>query len=59
MQSSPNMYKLLETGKYNTALEIRQSYKRVSRKYHPDKNPSSDAEVMFQKVKSAYDVSVF
>ena len=38
-------------------MEIRQAYKKVSKKLHPDKNPSQNAEAMFQQVKVAYDVS--
>lgn len=38
-------------------MEIRQAYKRVSKKLHPDKNPLQNAEAMFQQVKVAYDVS--
>lgn len=40
-------------------MEVRQAYKKVSKKLHPDKNPSQNAEAMFQQVKVAYDVSVF
>ena len=51
------MYAILEVKKSNTAFEIRQSYKKVSLKLHPDKNPSKkDAEEKFQTVKAAYDV---
>ena len=39
-------------------MEIRQAYKRVSKKLHPDKNPSPNADIMFQQVKVAYDVSL-
>jgi hypothetical protein len=38
-------------------LEIRQSYKKVSRKYHPDKNTAANAEEVFARIKFAYDVS--
>ena len=40
-------------------MEVRQAYKKVSKKLHPDKNPSQNAEAMFQQVKVAYDVSEF
>eukprot|EP01041_Mallomonas_annulata_P009885 gene9885-20570_t len=52
----PNYYTILESSRSNSPFEIRQAYKRVSLKYHPDKNPSADAEEIFQTVKVAYDV---
>jgi DnaJ-class molecular chaperone len=54
--SEKNLYSILEVSRHNSALEIRQSYKKLSKKLHPDKNPSPDAELMFQQVKVAYDV---
>ena len=53
-----NYYSILEVSKRNSAFEIRQSYKKVSLKLHPDKNPSLDAEEKFQELKSAYDVRI-
>ena len=52
-----NYYSVLEVSRHSTAMEIRQAYKKVSKKLHPDKNPSQNAEAMFQQVKVAYDVS--
>lgn len=52
----PNYYALLNVNRRSTAMEIRQAYKKVSLKYHPDKNTASDAEEKFQSVKAAYDV---
>ena len=40
----------------HSALDVRQSYKKVSKKLHPDKNTSPNAEAEFQRVKHAYDV---
>ena len=53
-----NYYSVLEVSRHSTAMEIRQAYKKVSKKLHPDKNPSPNADVMFQEVKVAYDVSL-
>jgi DnaJ-class molecular chaperone len=54
--SEKNLYSILEVSRHDSALNIRQSYKKLSKKLHPDKNPSPDAELMFQQVKVAYDV---
>lgn len=56
-RSEKNLYSVLEVSRHNSALEIRQSYKKLSKKLHPDKNPSPNAEAMFQQLKLAYDVS--
>ena len=36
--------------------EVKRSYRRLAREYHPDKNPSPDAPLKFQAIKEAYDV---
>lgn len=36
--------------------DIRQAYRRLSRKYHPDLNPDPDAHRIMQLVNKAYDV---
>ncbi len=52
-----NLYSVLECGRHQTSLEIRKSYKNLSKRYHPDKNPTVDAQLRFQELKGAYDVS--
>lgn len=36
--------------------EVKRSYRRLAMEYHPDKNPSPDAQSKFQAIKEAYDV---
>lgn len=50
-------YKTLEVNKTATADEIRKSYRRLSKKYHPDMQPDDkSAEEQFKKIQEAYDV---
>ncbi len=50
-------YKILGVKKDAKADEIKKSYRRLARKYHPDVNPNdSSAEERFKEVQEAYDV---
>lgn len=51
-----NLYATLEISRHSSGLEIRQAYKKISKKLHPDKNPSPEAESQFQRVSHAYDI---
>jgi len=49
-------YKILEVTNTATADEIKKSYRRLAKKYHPDANPGdSAAEVQFKKISEAYE----
>lgn len=47
----------MEVGRHDSIIEIRKSYKSLSRIYHPDKTTAENAEEIFQTIKTAYDVS--
>ncbi|OUM62152.1 hypothetical protein PIROE2DRAFT_27510, partial [Piromyces sp. E2] len=50
-------YDILQVKRHATKQEIRKSYKKLSRKYHPDKNPGNkEAEEKFLKITEAYEV---
>lgn len=49
-------YKILEVTRESTDDEIKRAYKKKVLKYHPDKNKEEDAEEMFKKITSAYEV---
>jgi hypothetical protein len=51
-----NLYNIFQVSRYNSPLEIRSAWKVISRKLHPDKNPSANAEEEFGRAKSAYDI---
>ena len=51
-----NYYSILNITKTSSTIDIRQSYKNISRKLHPDKNPNINAKELFDQVKSCYDV---
>ena len=49
-------YKILGVGKTADAKTIKQAYRRLAQKYHPDKNPSKEAAGRFREVNEAYEV---
>ena len=49
-------YKVLGVGKSASSADIKRAYRKLSLKYHPDKNPSPDAATKFAEIAAAYDV---
>ena len=57
MAARPDYYKTLGVGKDASADEIRKAYRRLARKYHPDRNPGDkQAEEKFKEISQAHDV---
>ena len=57
-QDVKDLYKTLNIQKDSpTTAEIRKAYRRLSLKYHPDKNPGDEeAAEKFRQVQEAYDI---
>jgi len=51
-----DLYKVLGVSRSASDTDIRKAYKRLSRKYHPDKNKEPDAEKKFVEIAHAYEV---
>jgi DnaJ-related protein SCJ1 len=49
-------YKILDVSRKATAADIKKAYRKLSLKYHPDKNPSEEAATKFAEIANAYDV---
>lgn len=54
--SAADLYKVLDLDKSASEHDIKKAYKRLSRKYHPDKNHEPDAESKFVEVAHAYEI---
>ncbi len=53
----PDYYKVLGIGKNASEEEIKKAYRKLARKYHPDRNPGDKrAEERFKEISQAHDV---
>jgi len=53
---SKDYYRIVEITDTASAEEVKQAYKKLVRKYHPDLNPDEDTSEMFMAVREAYEV---
>lgn len=49
-------YKILELSPNADQEQIKQAYRRLARKFHPDVSTETDAEQQFKRIKEAYEV---
>ena len=56
MNRKRDYYEILGVDRNATKEEIKRAYRRLALKYHPDKNPSPDAEEKFKEISEAYAV---
>ncbi len=51
-----NYYEILGVNRKSSKEEIRLSYRKLAKKYHPDTNKTPESETMFKDVNEAYDI---
>ncbi|TFK72904.1 DnaJ-domain-containing protein [Pluteus cervinus] len=54
--SAADLYKILDLHKSASEKDIRYAYKKLSKKYHPDRNKEPNAEGKFVEIAHAYEV---
>lgn len=53
---SKSLYKTLEISENATPEEIKKTYRKLARKYHPDINKDKEAEEKFKEINAAYEI---
>ena len=56
MNQKRDYYEILGISRNASDEEIKKSYRRIALKYHPDRNPSPEAEGKFKEASEAYGV---
>lgn len=56
MNQSKTHYSILGVDQTSTPIEIKNAYRKLSLKYHPDRNKNIDAQPMFQELSLAYEI---
>ncbi|MEM7346697.1 MAG: molecular chaperone DnaJ [Chloroflexota bacterium] len=56
MSDKRDYYEILGVAKGASADEIKKSYRRLARQYHPDVSQEADAEAKFKELNEAYEV---
>src|SRR5579884_2018426 len=57
MPARPDYYKILGVGKNASDEEIKKAYRKLARRYHPDRNPGDkQSEERFKEISQAHDV---
>jgi len=55
MASTPNFYETLGISQDANDEEVKRAYRKLSLKYHPDRNAEPDAQSKFQEINEAYE----
>lgn len=55
-KAAPDYYAVLNVGRGASLQEIKNSYRNLARKYHPDMNKNPGAEEKFKEISAAYEV---
>lgn len=50
-----NPYEILEVSKNASEKEIKASFRKLAKKYHPDKNNTEEAKLIFSQILGAYE----
>lgn len=49
-------YEIMKVSRRATDAEIKKAFRKLANQYHPDKNPSREAEALFKEINEAYEI---
>jgi hypothetical protein len=49
-------YEIMKVDRKASEAEIKRAFRQLANQYHPDKNPSTEAEAIFKEINEAYEV---
>jgi curved DNA-binding protein CbpA len=56
LAGGPNFYEILDVTPSSTEREVKKAYRKLSVKYHPDKNQAEDAADVYLKINKAFEI---
>lgn len=56
IENVKNYYFILSLTTYASDAQIKRAYRQLALQFHPDKNPSPEAEAIFKEINEAYEV---
>ena len=56
MSAKRDYYQVLGVDRQATQEDIKKSFRRLARQYHPDVNSNQDAEARFKEINEAYEI---
>lgn len=54
--ASKDLYDILGISKDASEKEVKSAFRQLSKKFHPDKNPSPEADEIFIEINEAYEI---
>ncbi|HYF60169.1 MAG TPA: DnaJ domain-containing protein [Burkholderiaceae bacterium] len=58
MPSSTDPYDLLGVPSTATAADVKQAFRRLAARWHPDRNPAPEAATRFREAQEAYELLI-